>query len=199
VAALKFFARLREYLTVLGIPGLLLISFLDSAAVPMAGGPDGLLLLLAWQRPELAWLITITASVGSLLGCLVLYRIGRVGGEVALARFGEKRRAWVKDRIDRHAFLAVLASVCAPPPFPTKLVILAAGAFRMSMAPFMLGVLAGRLFRYGLEAYLAATYGDQAAAILKHRYPQAALGILAIIAVVVLVRWIRHRSGAGVQ
>jgi membrane protein YqaA with SNARE-associated domain len=199
VDPLKYLARLKEYLTVLGIPGLLLIAFLDSAAVPMAGGPDGLLLLLAWQRPELAWLITIVASVGSLLGCVVLYRIGRAGGEVALARFGEKRRAWVKDKIDRHAFLAVLAAVCAPPPFPTKLVILAAGAFRMAMTPFVLGVLTGRLFRYGLEAYLAATYGDQAAAILKHRYPQVALGLIALIAAVVLVRWIRRRSRVGVE
>jgi membrane protein YqaA with SNARE-associated domain len=192
-------SRLKEYLTVLGIPGLLLIAFLDSAAVPMAGGPDGLLLLLAWQRPELAWLTTIAASVGSLLGCLVLYRIGRAGGELALARFGENRRAWVKDKIDRHAFLAVLAAVCAPPPFPTKLVILAAGAFRMATVPFVLGVLTGRLFRYGLEAYLAARYGDQAAEILKHRYPQVALAVLGLVAITILVRWLRRRSTAGVE
>ena len=196
---MSLLSRLKEYLTVLGIPGLLLIAFLDSAAVPMAGGPDGLLLLLAWQRPELAWLTTIAASVGSLLGCLVLYRIGRAGGELALARFGENRRAWVKDKIDRHAFLAVLAAVCAPPPFPTKLVILAAGAFRMATVPFVLGVLTGRLFRYGLEAYLAARYGDQAAEILKHRYPQVALAVLGLVAITILVRWLRRRSTAGVE
>ena len=196
---MSLLSRLKEHLTVLGIPGLLLIAFLDSAAVPMAGGPDGLLLLLAWQRPELAWLTTIAASVGSLLGCLVLYRIGRAGGELALARFGENRRAWVKDKIDRHAFLAVLAAVCAPPPFPTKLVILAAGAFRMATVPFVLGVLTGRLFRYGLEAYLAARYGDQAAEILKHRYPQVALAVLGLVAITILVRWLRRRSTAGVE
>ena len=196
---MEFLARLKEYLTVLGVPGLLLIAFLDSAAVPMAGGPDGLLLLLAWQRPELAWLMTLAASVGSLFGCLVLYRLGRAGGELALARFGQKRREWVKDKIDRHAFLAVLASVCAPPPFPTKPVILAAGAFRMRMAPFVTGVLAGRLFRYGFEAYLAARYGDQAAEILVRRYPQVALTIVAVIVIVVLVKWVRRRSGAGVR
>ena len=68
--------RLSHFLMLMGIPGLLLISFLDSAAVPLPGGPDTLIMLLAWKRPALTYLIVLSAAVGSTLGCLVLYGIG---------------------------------------------------------------------------------------------------------------------------
>jgi hypothetical protein len=50
---LGFLANLNKYLLVMGIPGLLVISLLDSAAIPLAGGPDAVIMLLSWQRPAL--------------------------------------------------------------------------------------------------------------------------------------------------
>jgi membrane protein YqaA with SNARE-associated domain len=90
-------------------------------------------------------LIIVAAAVGSTLGCLVLYRVGRAGGEMALARFSPEKTAWVKEKLDRNAFMAVAAGVAAPPPFPTKLIILAAGAFRVRQTSFANGVFVGRL------------------------------------------------------
>lgn len=95
------FARVKQYLLVFGIPGLFLIALLDSAAVPIAGGPDAVLLLLSWRRPGMVWLIATAATIGSTLGCLILYRIGAAGGELALARFSESRRVWVRARLTR--------------------------------------------------------------------------------------------------
>ena len=63
---------LRDTLLVLGLPGLFLIALLDSAGVPLPGGVDIILLLLAWQQPSLFLVIALTAAVGSTLGCLVL-------------------------------------------------------------------------------------------------------------------------------
>ena len=54
------------------------IAFLDSAAIPMMGGPDALAMRLAWHCWGLAWLIVIAAFAGS-MGCLVLCGIGRAG------------------------------------------------------------------------------------------------------------------------
>lgn len=42
---------LKNKLLTLGIPGLFLISFLDSAGVPLPGGVDLVMMLLSWQRP----------------------------------------------------------------------------------------------------------------------------------------------------
>jgi membrane protein YqaA with SNARE-associated domain len=189
--------RLRQYLLLWGLPGLFAIAFFDSAAVPMMGGPDAVVLLLAWQRPMQSLLIILAAAVGSTLGCLVLYRVGRAGGEMALARFSPEKRAWVKEKLDRNAFTAVAAGVAAPPPFPTKLIILAAGAFRVRQTSFATGVLIGRLVRYSILAYLGARFGDQAADVFKAHYPALGLTLIAVVILVVLWRHFRGREKAA--
>jgi membrane protein YqaA with SNARE-associated domain len=186
---LPFLNKLKQYLLVLGIPGLFLIALLDSAAIPLTGGPDAVVLLLSWKRPGVIWLIVAAAAAGSTLGCLVLYKIGSAGGELALSRFSEARRAWVREKLDRNAFWAVFAAVTMPPPFPTKPVILASGVFKMRLDRFLVGVLAGRLLRYGVEAYLGARFGERAAALLQGRFSLVLLGIVAaVLSLAILLR-----------
>lgn len=191
---MHFLNRLSEYLMIMGIPGLLAISFLDSAAVPIVGGPDALILLLAWHRPSMAYLIVLAATAGSALGCLVLYGIGRKGGEKALSRFNPERTAKIERRMQEYGIWAILAAVIAPPPFPTKLVILASGVLRIGKIRFLTGVLAGRLIRYSLLGYLAARFGDHAAQVLKTHYPVFSL---ILIAVIVLILFIRSKRSAA--
>jgi membrane protein YqaA with SNARE-associated domain len=185
---------LNRYLLLWGIPGLLAIAFLDSAAVPMLGGPDAVILLLSWRHPDKALLIVLAAVVGSMLGNLVLYRLGRVGGEVALSRFSSEKRAWVKQKLDHNAFAAIVAAVAAPPPFPTKLVVLAAGAFGISQVRVVNGVFAGRLMRYSILAYLGARFGDQAAGVVKEHYSSFAV---LLIGAVLLIALLRYRRSAA--
>jgi membrane protein DedA with SNARE-associated domain len=179
---------LKNLLLTWGLPGLFFIALLDSAGVPLPGGPDAVVMLLSWQRPNLMPLVALMAALGSTVGNWLLYQVGRKGGEVALARFDEKKRAWVTDKLKRNDFLAILVAMVGPPPFPTKVFILAAGAFQMRMRRFLLAVFGGRLFRYLGEAYLGARFGDQAAEVLKDRYGTIALVLLAIVVAVVLGR-----------
>jgi membrane protein YqaA with SNARE-associated domain len=184
--------RLNKYLLLLGIPGLLVITFLDSAAIPMMGGADAIVLLLAWKRPMQMLLIILAATIGSTLGCLALYRVARAGGEMALARFTAERRAWMKRKLDQNAFVAVAAGVAIPPPFPTKFVVLAAGAFRVSQVRFINGVLAGRLVRYGVLAFLGAQFGDKAADIIAGHFPAFALILAGMLLLYAICRFFRH-------
>ncbi len=188
---MRFLNRVSQYLLIMGIPGLLAISFLDSAAVPLAGGPDAVILLLAWRRPAVTWLIVLAATIGSTLGCLVLYRIGQKGGEKALARFSAEKTAWVERKMQEHGVWAIIAAVLAPPPFPTKLVILAAGVLRTDKLRFAGGVFAGRLVRYAFIGYLGARFGDQAARVLHEHYPTISLGVIGGILLVILIRSFR--------
>jgi membrane protein YqaA with SNARE-associated domain len=185
---MHFLSRLNEYLIFMGIPGLLAISFIDSAAVPLAGGPDAVILLLAWQRPGLFFLIALAAAVGSTLGCMVLYGIGRKGGEKALARFSPQKREWVENRMKEYGIWIIIASVIAPPPFPTKLVVLAAGVLRTSKIQLVAGAFTGRLLRYGLLAYLGAQFGDEAARLIKAHYPALTITLFGGLLLVVLIR-----------
>ncbi|MBN2338248.1 MAG: DedA family protein [Acidobacteria bacterium] len=184
-----------RYLAVMGIPGLLVISFLDSAAVPLAGGPDAVLMLLSWRRPELLLWIALAATVGSTLGCFVLYGIGRKGGEKALARFDPGKVSRMERRMRDYGVWLVAASVMAPPPFPTKLVILAAGVLGIGKGRFGLSVFTGRFVRYLLVACMAARYGDQAVGVLSRHYPAFSAVLALILVVLFLVR--RRRQVRG--
>ena len=188
--------RLSGYLTVMGIPGLLVISFLDSAAIPLTGGPDAIVLLLAWQRPALTYLIVLAATIGSTLGCLVLYGIGQKGGEKALSHFNPERIARVEAKMRNHGLWAIVVSVLAPPPFPTKLVVLAAGVLRTDRLRFSAGVFTGRLIRYSVIGYLAARFGNRAAQILKDQYPAISLILVACILIALLIHILKNRAAA---
>ena len=189
---MRFLDRLNESLIFLGIPGLFVIALLDSAAIPMVGGPDAVVVLLSWRQPSHAWLIAIAATLGSAVGCLVLYRIGRAGGELALARLAPEKRDWIKQKIEANAIWAVFVAVTAPPPFPTKPFILAAGVFHTPVASFTVAVLAGRLIRYSLMAYLGARFGDRAAQLIKARYPVILTVLIGIVLIALLVRHYRE-------
>lgn len=190
---MDFLNRINKNLMALGIPGLLAIAFLDSAGVPLVGGPDAVILLLSWHEPAIAPLVVLAATVGSALGCLVLYGIGRKGGEKALSRFNPQRKARVEKMMHEYGIWAIFASVIAPPPFPTKPVILAAGVLRIGKVRFISTVFAGRLVRYSLFSFLAVKFGDQAAQVLKAHYPTIFLSLIGCILLVILVRYLRNR------
>jgi membrane protein YqaA with SNARE-associated domain len=190
---LRFLNYLSKYLAIMGIPGLLAVSFIDSAAVPLVGGPDALILVLACLRPERTWLIVLAATIGSMLGCLVLYGIGWKGGEKALSRFGPERVIRIERRMQEYGIWAIMASVLAPPPFPTKLVILAAGVLRIGKIRLAAGTFAGRLIRYSLIGYLAVRFGNQAAQVLKKHYPEFFVILIIGILLLVVIRNFRKR------
>jgi membrane protein YqaA with SNARE-associated domain len=190
----RFLVRLKEYLLLFGIPGLFVISLLDSAAIPMVGGPDGVVILLSWQRPAQIPYFVLAAAAGSVIGCLILYRIGRAGGELAFARISPKKREAVRRYVEANGFLAVFLGVIAPPPFPTKPIILAAGIFRTPLISFLSAAVAGRVVRYAFMAYLGYRFGDQAAQVIRDHYP-AILISMAGLAVLILIarRFLRKK------
>ena len=193
---MKILERLGQYLLVLGVPGLFLIALLDSAAIPMVGGPDAVILLLSWRHPSQLPAIVLAAAIGSLLGCLILYRIGRTAGRLVLERFSKEKQTRVMRLIERNATWAVFLSVTMPPPFPTKPMILAAGVFRTPLTAFGGAVFAGRLIRFSLLAWLGARFGDQAAQMIKAHYFTIIVAVIGIALVVLLFRRLRRKQNS---
>ncbi len=190
---MKYLERLSEYLVLLGVPGLFLISLLDSAAVPMAGGPDAVIVLLSWRDPSKLAAIVLASAVGSALGCLILYRIGRAGGQIVLARLAPEKRMRVTGMVERNAIWAVFVSVIMPPPFPTKPVILAAGVLRAPLISFTVTVFIGRTVRYSVLAWLGARFGNQAVQVIKEHYLPILGVLLAIVLAFLVARRLRRR------
>jgi membrane protein YqaA with SNARE-associated domain len=189
---------LKNFLIALGIPGVTVIAALDSAGIPMPGGPDAVVMLVSWQHPSATLFVALGAALGSVFGCCFLFLVGKKGGEVALSRFSEAKRKKVKTWLRKHAVLTILVAVMAPPPFPTKIFVLGAGAIRMSLKRFVTAVFAGRILRYLGEGYLSARFGDQAAAILKSYYPLIlALLLIGAAAILVARHWLSQNQPAS--
>jgi membrane protein YqaA with SNARE-associated domain len=187
---------LRSRLLALGIPGLFLLAFLDSAGIPIPGGVDLAVMLLAWQRPGDAVLVAATATVGSVLGSLVLYRVARSQGSAALSRVPAEKQDRIKEQFRRNDILAVVVATLGPPPLPTKLFVLVAGVVRMDWRRFATAAFAGRLIRFLGEAYLAVRLGDRAEEVLSAHYPAIAAALAVAVVVALLLR---RRRNAGRQ
>jgi membrane protein DedA with SNARE-associated domain len=184
-----------------GLPGLGLIALLDSAGLAMPGGPDAVVMLLSWQRPDLTLPVVLVAVLGSAGGNWLLYQIGRKGGRVALARFDPTKKKRAADKLRRNDFLAISIAMLAPPPLPTKVFVLMAGAFDMRMPRFLLAVFGGRLVRYSVEAYLGVRFGDDAAEIVAGHHGSVALVLAAVVVGFLIARhiWARRRAAARPQ
>lgn len=176
--------KLSHWLVSFGPLGLLAIAFLDSFLIPMPGGVDAVLLLLAASRPSWMLIYVAAATVGSTAGCVGLYGISKRAGHRALARFSESKQKRVKSLIDRYDVLSVLVASLLPPPFPFKLFVVSAGVFRLNLLRFTVAVACGRTFRYLLEGYLAARYGEHAKELLARYYPAIGIGLALLIIVV---------------
>ncbi|HEX8707517.1 MAG TPA: VTT domain-containing protein [Pyrinomonadaceae bacterium] len=183
-----FLARVAEFLLAYGPFGLLGIALLDSAFIPMAGGPDAVMIYLASQRPGWMIIYAAAATAGSVAGCVILYFISKRAGSAALSRFSESKQARVKGWIERYDVLSVLVASVLPPPFPFKLFVITAGVFRLSLLRFVLAVTGGRAFRYLLEGYLVVNYGEQAGALFKRYFPWIALGLVVLVVSVIVGR-----------
>lgn len=192
-------AHVSQYLIAYGPFGLFAIALLDSAMIPLPGGPDAVMILLSAARPSWMIFYAAAATFGSVAGCLVLYYISRRAGSRALARFSVAKQARVKRLIDRYDVLSVLVASVLPPPFPFKLFVITGGVFRLNVVRFALAIAVGRAFRFLLEGYLAARYGEHAKELLARYYP--AIGIIIALLIVLIfvgrMLWRRKASGAG--
>lgn len=190
-------AKISTYLGTLGAFGVFAVGALDATFVPMPGGVDAVTLFLSHNTPAHWWLYAAAATLGSVVGCVILYRISKRAGRSALARFSEKKQRRVKELIERYDVLAVIVASLLPPPFPFKLFVVSAGVFRFPLLRFTLAIAAGRAFRFFVEAYLAARYGDQAKELFAHYYPYAALALAVLLLVFFIVKSLMGSKSSG--
>ncbi len=188
-----------QYLVTFGVFGLFAIALLDSALIPLPGGPDAVLMLLSAARPAWFPIYAGAATLGSVVGCVILYYISQRAGRRALERFSEKKQARVKELVDRYDVLSVLVASILPPPFPFKLFVITAGVFRLSIARFAIAVGVGRAFRFMLEGYLAANYGDRAKDLLARYYPAIGIGVALLLVVVFVGRNLVQRRKTAAE
>src|SRR5262249_27352118 len=132
----------------------------------------------------------LMATVGSIAGCMCLYIIGLKGEEAAFHERVGPRAAKIRRWVERNGFASLLLAAIMPPPMPFKGFVLAAGAFKMPIRPFLMALLIARALRFFGEGYLALRYGPQAVVFLAtHKLVVVAGMLVAIVLVILLVRF----------
>jgi len=178
----------------LGFWGAGMVALFDSSSIPVP--MDAYLALAIWHDRSRFLLYVLLAAIGSAIGGLLPYALGRAGGELfLLKRINRQRFEAIRVRFERQEFLAVMIPSMLPPPAPWKVFIFASGVFEMRVVPFMLAVFAGRMVRWLILSLLVLKLGPGAADIVAHHALATVLtvGVLAIAGFALW--WFRKKRG----
>jgi membrane protein YqaA with SNARE-associated domain len=167
----------------LGAPGLFLISFLDSSVLTFPVINDLLLIELSIQHPARMPLYAAMATLGSLLGCILLYFIARKGGEALFHRKVGARGAAIRNWVERNGFGGMLVAALLPPPTPFKFFVFAAGVFEQPLWSYSSAIGLARVFRYFGIGYLAVRYGHEALPYIKGHKLEVVLAVVVLVGV----------------
>jgi membrane protein YqaA with SNARE-associated domain len=196
----QFFLRLMTKWNLVILPAILKLGFwgagavalLDSSSIPVP--MDIFIAGWVWKDQQHFWIYCVMAAVGSAIGGLLPYAIGRAGGELfLLKKINRARYDRLRIRFERQEFLAMTIPSMLPPPTPWKLFVFAAGVFEMPILPFMLAVFCGRLVRWMVLSLLVLKLGPGAVDVVAHHALTALLVVGGLALIGFAWWWIRRR------
>jgi membrane protein YqaA with SNARE-associated domain len=192
------FRHLTEILVALGPVGILALSILDSSGVPVAGVFDGLLILIAVEKPSVAWLCAGLAVTGSTVGNTILFWAARKGGSGFMQKTApEGRAAKFRTWFRRYGMVTVFIPALIPIPMPLKLFVISAGVTGTALGEFIGVVLVARVLRYFGEAWLGVTLGRESTKFLTtHAWHFVEGAVLLFLTLYGFILW-RDRGPKG--
>jgi membrane protein YqaA with SNARE-associated domain len=151
----------------LGVWGVCALAIVDSSSIPMPIDAIVIGYVAADHRKFVIY--ALMAALGSAIGSLVPYYVGRAGGELfLLKRVNRERYEKLRDRFDKQEFLAIMIPAMMPPPMPVKLFEFAAGVFEMKPVWFFSAIMVGKFLRFLLWAVITILYGPAIVHTIGH-------------------------------
>jgi membrane protein YqaA with SNARE-associated domain len=186
--------KIAEALLAYGLWGVMLLSVIDSAGIPIPSGVDFLVVTIAAssaKAPRYAYFVALLAVFSSTVGNIVLFMAARHGrrlvskSEPAPGK-GKRFQQW----FDRYGLLSVFVPAVTPVvPLPLKVFVVSAGALRTPVGRFVAVVVLARIIRYFGEAWLGIQLGEDAKGFLiRNGWTIAGVAMAATLALVFLVR-----------
>lgn len=187
----------------LGGPGLIVLGMVDSSVIPIPGSMDALTIILSAHHKQLWAYYAAMATIGSVLGGYVTFRLARHQSRERLQE--QLSHGWKKrfaDFFKKWRFWAIAVAALLPPPIPVVPFILAAGATNYSSRRFLSAMSLGRVIRYFVLAYFANLYGRAIIRIFSDYgwpifYTLLALAVFSTIAGMIANRLERRKMGGG--
>jgi membrane protein YqaA with SNARE-associated domain len=167
---------------------LFILSFSESSFFPVP--PDVMLAPMCLTRPSKAWTFALITTVGSVLGGILGYVIGKfvfdsikpliesLGYIIAF----DNALLW----FDEWGFWAILIAGFSPIPY--KVFTIAAGVLNMAFLPFVIGSVIGRGARFYLVAFLVKIFGNKIDYVLKKYMDRIGWGIIFLVIIAYLAR-----------
>jgi len=187
---------IKHVLVPLGPWGMLALAAVDGSFLGMP--LDAIFVYYVYtDRPRFLVYVLLGAA-GSALGSIVLYVVGYTGGEVLLRkRLPPERFEKIHESFEHHEFWALMFPAMLPPPAPFKIFVLAAAAFEMNFAHFLLAIFAGRFVRFLIEALLTLWLGPQIVTLTGNLFARHFMWILVGVGVLVVagILWRRAKRG----
>ncbi|REK74652.1 DedA family protein [Paenibacillus paeoniae] len=146
--------------------------------------------------------VIVVATLGSLIGAIILFYIGRLLGverlEKIVDRWGRFLRVKKEDIrkadawFDKYGYWAVF--LCRMVPLIRSLISLPAGMSGMKLVPFLFFTTIGTLIWNTILVTVGAAVGDNWTAIVEFMdvYSNIAYAIIALVAIIVLILYIRR-------
>ncbi len=188
----RYTAWIWGLLKVLGIWGVFVIAFADSALLGMP--VDAIVATYVYQDRKRLLFYVAMASLGSALGSIPLYLIGYAGGEKVLRkRISEERFLKIHRSFEEHEFWALMFPGMLPPPMPFKIFVLAAAVFEMKFRDFLAAIFAGRFVRFLILSLLVLYFGPQIVTLLGPLFRRHWMWLVAAAATGILLWWLMRR------
>jgi membrane protein YqaA with SNARE-associated domain len=186
---------IRHWALGLGPLGLFVIALLDASFLSFPQVNDALILVLSARHPSLMPAYAGLTTLGSVVGSVVLFGMGRRGGNAFLRRRFKRTHVDRAYRLyERWGVLAIIVPALLPPPTPFKLLVLLSGAAGMHPAAFVTAVTVGRGVRYFGQGLLAVEFGDEAGAWLSTHTTELVLVLLGGLLASAVVWFVRRRA-----
>ena len=189
---IDFFKNCALYFMSMGEIGLFALAFMESSFFPIP--PDFILIPMCLARPEEALIYATIATIGSAIGGMLGYGIGKFGGRPALDFFFKKKQdkiAEVERLYNKYGVWAVGAAAFTPIPY--KIFTIASGVFKMNLLGFTLVSIVGRGMRFFIVAIALMLFGEKIKANLE--WIIAIVSILIIIFYVIVCKWKTIKAG----
>ena len=186
--------KLTTALIAYGPWGVLLLSVIDSAGIPIPSGVDALVVTVAAssvKAPQLAYFTALLAVLGSAAGNVALFMAARHGRRLfSKSDPPPGKRQRFQQWFQRYGLLSVFVPAVTPVvPFPLKVFVAAAGALHTPFSRFLTVILLARIIRYFGEAWLGIQLGEDAKGFLiRNGWTIAGVALAATLALVFVVR-----------
>ena len=183
--------------------GVVILAALDSTLFfSLPFGIDAAVVILAARLNDLWWTAPLLATAGSVGGAALTFWMGIKIGENGLERYVPKKRLErIRARIKNSGAIALAVLDLIPPPFPFTPFVIAAGALEVKTSMFFVTLTICRIIRFGIEAALAARYGQGVLAWLEsdlfHDIVSFFIVLAAILTALSIVKLIQSSRTSG--